>query len=220
MNAMRYQGWWIAAALVVGNCLMYIHLAKKINVLQESLAALDVRLVRAGETQADARNGIGVAKSSSASLSGSSQSSAPTALAFPGPAGVDAMDAINRIRDFKQRKSSINPVTLAADLNNRMTGEPALPAIEKEHSNWLDSTLQQMPADAPHAGGLQTTCNGRRCLVSAAFSSEDDARAWGTRYLLEGGGKLLQHSSIVIVPLSGGDAAETRLLRELLSEAG
>lgn len=195
MNAARREGWWwwVAAALVLGNCLMYMHLTKKIVVLQESLAAMDSRLVLNAGTQGDGANVMHASTSPRVS---------PT---VPSPGSYNVAAAISRIQQFKERRSSIDPVAMSADLNNRMSGEPALPEIEQRHSSWLNDTLAKMPADAPDAGSLQTTCEGRRCLVSAAFASEDDAREWGTRYLLEGGGRLLQHSSTVIVPLGGTD---------------
>ena len=64
-----------------------------------------------------------------------------------------------------------------------------------------------MPADAPQATGLQTSCHGRRCLISAGFADDLQASDWANRLLLVGGKNLPRSARIVAVPLEGGNGA-------------
>lgn len=207
MIAGLIKRWWrvaFALVLVLGNGLIYIRLAQKISVLEGALAEMDSRIASNSGQQANER-----AAAAAAHLRGSPDSSSgtrlPPSLTASNPRTEKTTELINRFLQRKQQLSSINPVTTAANLSNRMAAEPALPEIEQEQSAWLNETLQKMPGDLPDAESLQTTCQGRRCLVSAAFASESDARAWASRYLLEGRGRLLQHANTVVVPLGGSD---------------
>lgn len=205
IKAGQYSRWGLAAALIVGNLLMYLHFENQTIALQQTLAALDSRLSHMAETRNQFKKATSASAAPGTSLTDARLSLPPVGLNVSDPSVNPVMAAVDRIRQLKQRKSSADISTLVADLNNRMTGEPALPAIEQEQTSWLNDSVQRMPTDAPHASGLQTRCQGRRCLVSAAFASKEDAENWGARYLLAGGGRLLQHSSTVIVPLGGKD---------------
>jgi hypothetical protein len=207
MIAGWHQRWWRTAfvlLLVLGNGLMYMHLAQKIGALQASLTAMNSRIASNADPKANERAAAAAAHLR-ASPDSSSATRSPAAVTAPNTRTDKTTELINRFLQRKQQLSSINPITTAADLSNRMAAEPALPEIEQEQSVWLNETLQQMPADLPKAESLQTTCQGRRCLISAAFASDSEARAWASRYLLESRGRLLKHANTVVVPLGGSD---------------
>ena len=207
MNAGRIRGqWWgFAAVFVLGNGLIYTHLANKVDILQQSVAEMSSRLEGIARAKVDADSASGTSASPNVPLIGSSRVPTLTAPSVSSPTKNNAMEAVNRILELKQRRSSVDPVTMAADLSNRMAQEPALPEIEDKQSSWLNDTLRIMPADSPEASNLQVSCKGQRCLVSAAFGSNEEARSWSRRYLLKGGGKLLHQARTVVVPLGGTD---------------
>lgn len=97
-------------------------------------------------------------------------------------------------------------------MDQMLRNEPPIPLMEQKQTQWLANAAHLMPEDAPEAVGLQTTCQGRRCLVSAAFADEAGARAWAGRYLLAAGGRLLPRSQTVMVPLGAeGEGVDMQL---------
>lgn len=112
-----------------------------------------------------------------------------------------------QIQKLKQQKSAYDPVDAASKLDRLMAQEPALPALEQTQVRLLQQAMQSLPANAPRPAGLQTTCKGRRCLISAGFSDELQAGDWANQLLLVGGKNLPKSARIVAVPLEGGNGA-------------
>lgn len=114
--------------------------------------------------------------------------------------------------ELVQRMSQRNggdPARVTADMNRLMQQEPSLPGLESQQSRWLESAFSTMPTNGPHPSGTQSSCRGRRCVVSATFANPDEAQDWAGNYLLTAGGKMLQRSRTIVVPVANGS---TRLL--------
>ena len=88
-----------------------------------------------------------------------------------------------------------------------MAQEPPLPGIEAKQLRSLEAALENMPSDAPQPAGLQTTCTGRRCMISAGFHDGAQAEEWASRYLLVGGRNLPKTARVIAVPLAGANGA-------------
>lgn len=108
---------------------------------------------------------------------------------------------------LQQQKAQFNPAAQATELDRVMAREPALPGIEQTQTRLLQQAIAAMPADAPHATGLQTRCQGRRCLISAGFTDDSQANDWASRLLLTGGKNLPRSARVIAVPLEGGNGA-------------
>lgn len=112
-------------------------------------------------------------------------------------------DAAARVQTIKGR-SAVMPATVVANFEGLMAKEPRLPKEEQEQSEWLRNSMQAMPATGPTIVDPQMACQGRRCEVSGLFSDENEAQEWARRYVLVGGGRLLQRSKMVISGVPDG----------------
>ena len=101
----------------------------------------------------------------------------------------------------------MDPVTLTARMEGLLRNQPANPVAEQQHALWLNTALERMPGDAPEAQDVHVGCQGQRCLVSGIFRDDDDARSWAMQYVLTAGGRHLQGSKTVVIPLEGSDNA-------------
>lgn len=108
---------------------------------------------------------------------------------------------------FKARRSADDPARLVAEQDRLLTQEPALPSVEQGHQQAIREALQKIPADLGQPVGLQTTCRGRRCLVSGGFADDLQATRWAQHLLLAGGPGLPRAARIITVPVDGGNGA-------------
>ncbi|MBN8716510.1 MAG: hypothetical protein J0H95_05970 [Xanthomonadales bacterium] len=186
---------WLAAAvslaclLSAGNAALYWQLSSRIDALR--LAAAPVDPAAAPLTGASSFADL---PSPARAAPASSNSAAPSATAF---------DPVQ----FKARRSAGDPARLAADQDRLLTQEPPLPSVEQGHQQAIRDALQKIPADLPQPVGLQTTCRGRRCLVSGGFTDDLQANQWAQHLLLAGGPGLPRAARIITVPVDGGNGA-------------
>ena len=177
--------------LLLGNLLFSLNSSMRLNRMEESLAGFASHQDDSGNNPSKRLGSVDGAPSN--------RSSGPLSDTADNP-----QDLINSMLEFKARAAAIPPATLATELENQLSREPALPEVEQRSSQWLSNALARMPADAPEAENVQTTCRGRRCEVTAYFGSDTDARTWATHYLLASGGQVLARASTVILPPPAG----------------
>lgn len=186
----------VACLISAGNAALYWSLLSRFGHVEETLSSL-------------------VARSSTADATGEEDNKK---LAYgagkpphDGASGISDLGPIpspdEQIQQLKQQKAAYDPVDEAAKLDRLMAQEPSLPALEQSQVRLLQQAMQNMPPNAPQAAGLQTTCRGRRCLISAGFTDDLQASEWANRLLLVGGKNLPKSARIVAVPLEGGNGA-------------
>lgn len=95
---------------------------------------------------------------------------------------------------------------VTADLSRLMQQEPSLPVVESQQTQWLESAMGQLPVGGPRASDVQSSCRGRRCVISANFADASEAQDWAGNYLLAAGGKMLQQSRAIVLPAPNGSA--------------
>lgn len=179
-----------ACLISAGNAGLYVMLSKRFAMVESAVASLVPKETDStGQDSASTWPRAGT--SGSATNSGSGNAGGLGSLA----------------RQIKQQKAQFNPGGVAAGMDRLMAQEPPLPAIEQAQTALLQKAIQSLPSDAPRPAGLQTTCKGRRCLISAGFTSDIDAAEWADRLLLVGGKNLPKAARIVSVPLEGGNGA-------------
>lgn len=178
--------------LTVAIGLLYSRLSKRLDSLESATNTL-------AAIQKSDRSSIAAALTSEGGLS---NSRTPQFRNASSPAPDEL------VRRLSQRTPA-NPAMLAASMDQAMQFEPSIPSIESKQSQWLESAFQTMPSDAPKVSGAQSTCRGRRCLVSGSFNNQEDAQDWADRYLLTAGGKFLQNSRTLLVPAGNN---KTKLL--------
>lgn len=122
-------------------------------------------------------------------------------------AQAQADEPNSRLLRLKQQKAAFDPGNAATAMDRLMAQEPSLPGLEQAQVQRLQQAIRNMPAAGPQPAGLQTTCHGRRCLVSAGFSDDLQASDWASRLLLSGGSNLPKTARIIAVPLEGGNGA-------------
>ena len=182
----------LLGAVLLVNLALYVHLSTRLGRMEQSLAAVS--------------SSNGGASKSAPTWNDSPAGVGPTRSAPPiSDIGSSPQELIDRMKKRKAHSSAMSPTVLAAELENQYVSEPSIPAAEQRQSQWLSDALLRMPADAPKAEDLQTTCRGRRCLVTAYFSNDSDARSWASSYLLAGGGEVLGRARTVILPATGSD---------------
>lgn len=194
MNARNLQAGLLlfCAVLLAGNVGLYLHLSSQASSLHQAFAALQAQVLAdpTGPRLAPTTTSQSVVVSSIQDIQHT-------------PA--------TRIRQFKQARSK-DLAEMANDFDSMMVKEPSLPQVERKQHDWLRGALQRMPETSPKARDLQTTCQGRRCLVSAVFDGDDEARSWARRYLLAGGGQVLPRSRSLVIPLDEtGDLVSLQL---------
>lgn len=180
------------AVLLACNVGLYLHLSSQASRLHQAFAALQaqVQTDSTGPRTAPIHTSRAVATTSSHNIQH------PPAT---------------RLRQFKQARSP-DLAGMAIDFDSMMGKEPSLPQVERQQYEWLRGALQRMPDTSPRAKDLQTTCQGRRCLISAVFDGDDEARSWARRYLLAGGGRVLPRSRSLVIPLDEtGDLVSLQL---------
>lgn len=180
----------VACLVSAGNAGLYMLLSKRFATVESAVASL-------------ASNDATGARQDQRLLSARPESVGSLAYGASGSTGGSGTLA----RQIKQQKAEFNPSGIAASMDRLMTQEPSLPAIEQAQVNLLQQAIQTMPANAPRPTGLQTTCKGRRCLISAGFMDDTQAGEWADRLLLAGGKNLPKAARIVPVPLEGGNGA-------------
>lgn len=183
----------VACLLSAGNAALYWSLSSRFGEVEGALSGLTAR------AQPQASEGVG---------QGGSGNGAPGSMRSGQVAGFIASQSPDlQVRQLKQDKAEFNPAEAAAKLDRLMAQEPALPALEQTQVRLLQQAMQSLPANAPRPAGLQTTCKGRRCLISAGFSDDLQAGDWANQLLLAGGKNLPRSARIVAVPLEGGNGA-------------
>lgn len=192
--ASQSQTKWLLplGALLLANLALYVHLSTRFARMEQAVAAMSSGNGGASKntpTWNDSPAGIN-----------STRSTSPIS-----DVGNSPQELINRMKKRKAQSAVMPPTALAAELDSQLTREPSIPDAEQRQSQWLSDALLRMPADAPKAEGLQTTCRGRRCLVTAYFSNDSDAQSWASSYLLASGGEVLGRARTVILPATGSD---------------
>lgn len=183
----------VACLLSVGNAALYWSLSSRFGDLEKAISGLTTG------TQPLSSDRVG----SDDPASAATKNGRPTQAAGIGPApGPD-----QQLQQLQEQKAAFNPSNAAAQLDRLMAQEPSLPALEQTQVRLLQQAMQSMPTDAPRPAGLQTTCKGRRCLISAGFGDDLQASEWAHRLLLVGGKNLPKSARIVPVPLEGGNGA-------------
>lgn len=183
----------VACLLSAGNAALYWSLSSRFGDVETALSGLT------GHAQPQASEGVGL---------GVSGNGAPGSMRSRQVAGFTASQSPERqVQQLKQDKAEFNPAEAAAKLDRLMAQEPSLPALEQTQVRLLQQAMQNLPADAPRPAGLQTTCKGRRCLISAGFGDDLQAGDWANQLLLVGGKNLPKSARIVAVPLEGGNGA-------------
>ena len=179
-----------ACLLSAGNVVLYQLLSARFSSME---AAITVLANHSASTAADR---------------GDTTTLAETSPSSPGAASLRTTYRPGVLaQKIKQQKAQSDPVTEAADMDRRMAQEPSIPGIEQTQTRLLQKAIAAMPADAPHALGVQTRCQGRRCLISADFADDAQANDWASRLLLTGGRNLPRSARVVAVPLEGGNGA-------------
>lgn len=121
----------------------------------------------------------------------------------------------NHIREIRQRKADTtgNPAGIAAAMDRLIASEPSLPPIEQANAHAVQIAMRQIPSNSVSTSpvGLETSCRGRRCVVSAGFGSDLAASEWAHALLLSGAKGLPQAARIVILPLQSGGAVNLQL---------
>jgi len=190
----RWLYWLLGVVAVGGNALLYLHLSAQTAAIQRALVDVKAQLR---------------AVTAAANLQASPE------VAAPPPALTDAQratrqramataNAASRMQTMKQR-AVVAPGVVDAKLASAMMAEASSPEVERKQYDWLREAMQAMPTDGPKIADARTTCQGRRCEVAGVFASDDEARTWARRYLLAGGGRLLQSSNVVVLPLAGSN---------------
>ncbi|MCR6496059.1 hypothetical protein LJB71_07400 [Thermomonas sp. S9] len=184
---------WMALLLAVAclasaiNVLLYIRLTDRLTHLQMQLGS---QLHRDDADDQDLANEGWTPPSQSRVLA----RSAPTFA----PQTEDRAQVISRLKNVQP------PDQAAREMDKLMSQEPSIPGVEQLRVKALQQAIQSMPSDAARPVGLQTTCRGRRCLISAGFADETLASEWANRLLLMGGKNLPPAARIIAVPLGGG----------------
>ena len=178
------------------NVAAFIHLSSRLNHLELAITSRSLQSGTAATNQTSQS-----IQATTLDSSKTRKSSAP--IVFE---GNNPQELINRMREFKARAANTQAAQQVSNLDALLAAEPKLPVIEQGQYQWLSETLHNMPSDAPQATGVQTQCRGRRCMVSANFSNDDDAREWATSYVLAGSGKLLSRSKILILPATNSNS--------------
>ncbi len=121
--------------------------------------------------------------------------------------------ASNRLMQARRNALYAPPEQWSRDLDNLLAREPQNLQAEAVHKQWLEEAIVRMNEDqrAPQAEGLQTLCQGRRCMVSGMFQDQVAARRWATRYLLAAGGTFLTNARIAVLPATNGSYATLQL---------
>jgi hypothetical protein len=186
----------IACLLAAGNAVLYWRMSTRLTALESTLLA----------SSSGAQTAVAETSSSSLPYSAPLPAGAnnTTRQASLPPGGPDPV-----LTTLAQRKAAFTPDQAAAELDRQLAAEPSLPAIEQRQARILQEALARMPADAPQPTGLQTTCRGRRCLISAGFADDLQASQWAQRLLLVGGKEFPRSARIIPVPVAGGDGAVT-----------
>ena len=181
----------LCAVLLACNVALYLRLSSQTSRLHQAFVALQ------GQVQTDSTSSRTAAIHTSKAVVATSRD-----IQHP-PA--------TRLRQFKQARSP-DLAGMAIEFDSMMSKEPSLPQVERQQYDWLRGALQRMPDTSPRAKDLQTTCQGRRCLISAVFDGDDEARSWARRYLLAGGGRVLPRSRSLVIPLDEtGDLVSLQL---------
>lgn len=178
----------IACLISAGNVGLYVLLSKRFATVE---AALSSPTHKAEATNLGATD---------ATWGDSTSAQRPLQRGVPNEPGKFA-------RALKQQKADFNPGAVASSMDRLMAQEPSIPAMEQAQVKLLQQAIQSLPPDVPQPAGLQTTCQGRRCLISAGFMDDTQAGDWADKLLLAGGKNLPKAARIVSVPLEGGNGA-------------
>lgn len=190
---MHYALTAIACLILAGNAALYLHLSSK-------LSGMEVAVSEIKQAQAATRR---------SALDDGSQPGARNHWTSPGGSASAQGIAVQEdaAQKLMQAKAKFNPAAEASAMDRLMAQEPSIPGVEEKQVRLLESAMQNMPANAPQPAGLQTSCHGRRCMISAGFADESQAEDWASRYLLVGGRNLPKAARAIAVPLAGANGA-------------
>ena len=182
-------GWLIViACLLGGNVFFCYKLLSRLEKAEHRLSAI--------KTQADAQARLSAVQQREASRQ--------KAVSVVGGSTALPADLLQHFRSLKRPEVG-DPVRSAALMDDLMRREPSSRAQEQKHAQWLNGALERLPPDAPQAKGVQASCQGARCMVSALFTDDEAARTWATQYVLTAGGQQLRRSNVIVIPLNGSD---------------
>lgn len=120
-----------------------------------------------------------------------------------GPSGIG--DADEFVDNLKRAQIQIAPEQESLQMSTKLAQESSNPVKEAIEEQWLQKAAQDTKGpNVPMASDVSSQCRGQRCLTTATFANEGDARMWATRYLLTAGGGMLSNSRTVILPGQGG----------------
>ena len=186
---------WLAIfglLLLLTNAGLYLHLAARLSHFERQAATLQANKAPVRGDAGTGTGNIGTRPGSGAAYPVMDTAETPQIL-------------INRMMAYKAQAAARPASSLAAQLDSEMAREPRLPDIEQRQGRLLEEALRRMPGDSPAAEDVKTTCRGRRCLVSAYFGNDSDAREWASDYLLMGGSGDLRRARITTNSVSGND---------------
>ncbi|MFN7183303.1 MAG: hypothetical protein ACK4MZ_03805 [Thermomonas haemolytica] len=181
----------IACLISAGNAAMYWSISSRFQKLEDMLSEAAGKSAPANSSTSTATDHTGF----------------PSYAVAGGNTQTHADEPNARLLRLKQQKAAFDPGNAATAMDSLMAQEPSLPGLEQAQVQRLQQAIRNMPADVPQPAGLQTTCRGRRCLVSAGFSDDLQASDWANRLLLSGGSNLPKAARIIAVPLEGGNGA-------------
>lgn len=188
-NSMRWSGLLICAAIfaLIANAALYFRMSAKLEAIEASITAHG-----------------SPAQAASVAIDGTAAAYPAAAVsALPSHSAAAKLSPEELVQRLSQRNSS-DPAKITAGLNQLMQQEPAMPAVESQQTQWLESAFGNLPAGGPRPSNAQSSCRGRRCIVSATFTDAGEAQDWAGSYLLAAGGKLLQRSRTIVVPAANG----------------
>lgn len=181
----------VACLISAGNAAMYWSISSRFQKLEGMLSEATGKSAPAKSSTSAATDHTGFPSYAEAGRNAQVQADEPNA----------------RLLRLKQQKAAFDPGNAATAMDRLMAQEPSLPGLEQAQVQRLQQAIRNMPADVPQPAGLQTTCHGRRCLVSAGFGDDLQASDWANRLLLSGGSNLPKTARIIAVPLEGGNGA-------------
>lgn len=182
-----------ATAIVIAlaaNVALYFRMSARLDKMESSLVARSA-LRQFPASAADGSTG-----------SYSTASANPRMMRDIGAVRLSPEQLVQRL----SQRNGDDPGRITADMGQLMQQEPSMPVVESQQTQWLESAMDQLPADGPRPSDVQSSCRGRRCVISASFADESEAQDWAGNYLLAAGGKMLQQSRTIVLPASNGTA--------------
>lgn len=180
-----------AVVLVIGNTIGILWLTSKLSRMEGHLAA--VKLDQANRQKDDSLAAVASSSNVNPTRAGDSPSDSQY---------LNNGLAISRIDEIKQQAAKVSPQELARSMDQLLYSQPTNPAQEAQQQQWLQDAATAMSSknNVPKAGSVGSTCQGKRCVVTATFSNDIAAERWAMEYILATGGRLLSNSRTVMLP--------------------